>query len=111
MDFMRLEIGTRRSLATMPSDESVTCMPSDRKPRAFLGQELRLLERGEVSAFGKSVVANQFRIGMFRPTSRGRIQFVGEDAHGSQALKYPLPHHSQERRAPEISVFVSQAIV
>src|SRR5262245_6437017 len=34
----------------------------------FLGQELRLLEGGEVPAFGEPVVVNQLRIGLFGPT-------------------------------------------
>src|SRR5262245_37440530 len=50
----------------------------------FLGQELRLLEGGEVPAFGEPVVVNQVRIGLFGPTPRGRIEFVWEDAHGSR---------------------------
>src|SRR5262249_38654570 len=67
--------GPRRGLGLLRAQRSET--------RAhFLGQELRLLEGGEVPAFGKPVVVNQLRIGLFGPTPRGLIELVREDAHG-----------------------------
>src|SRR6185503_14394231 len=50
----------------------------------LFAEGLRLLPSGEVSALGELVVVNEFRIGLLRPTPRGRIELVREDAHGNR---------------------------
>ena len=47
----------------------------------FLRKGLRLLPRREVTAFCHSIVVNELRISLFRPTARSRIQLVGICAH------------------------------
>ena len=56
----------------------------------FLGQELRLLPGGEVSALGQLVVVDQLGIRPLRPTPRGWIELVREDAHGNRDATTPL---------------------
>src|SRR5580698_4995367 len=49
----------------------------------FLGEQLRLLPRGEVTAFREPVVVNQFGIGFLCPAPRSCIDLIGKDAHGN----------------------------
>jgi hypothetical protein len=47
-----------------------------------------------VPAFGESVVVDELGVRFFRPAPWGRIEFVGEDAHGDRdadALRVEIP--------------------
>src|SRR5579862_2396497 len=59
------------------------CSAERSKRRAkFFAEKFWLFPGGEVPAFGKFVVVNQFGIGFFRPAFWSRIDLIGEDADG-----------------------------
>ena len=55
-----------------------------------------MFPRRKVAAFLQLVVVDQFGIRPLRPAPRGRIEFVGEDAHGNRdgdtlGIEIPFP--------------------
>ena len=61
-------------------------------------KERRLFPRGEMTAFVELVVANKFGIRPLCPASGGRVDFVGEDAHGDRDRDTPDVEEASSRR-------------
>src|ERR1700733_9843604 len=62
------------------------------------GKERRLFPRSEMTAFVELVVANKYGIGPLCPASGGRVDFVGEDAHGDRDRDTPDVEEASSRR-------------
>jgi hypothetical protein len=84
-------------------------LPQRFKRRAeFCSEKLRLLPRGEVSAFRESVVVNQFGIGFCCPAPRGGVDLIGKDAHGSRNRDTFRREKGKLAFPIETAVFVNQ---
>ena len=83
--------------ATRAQRPSLTMAQRSEARAHFLGEELRLLPGGEVSALGKRVVVDQFGIRPLRPTLRGWVELVRKDAHGDRDADAP---DTEERLPP-----------
>src|SRR6202034_4889122 len=61
-------------------------------------EDRRLFPRREVAALVELVVVNEFGVGPVCPTSRGRIDFVGEGTHGDGNRDTPDVKEASARR-------------
>jgi hypothetical protein len=68
--------GASASLAA----RSVTLPQRSERRSCLFRQQLRLLPRGDVSAFGELIEMNELGIRPLRPASRGRVDLVWKDA-------------------------------
>src|SRR2546428_13835124 len=82
----------------------LTLLPqrAERRPQV-LGEERRLFPRREVPAFVVLLVVDQVGIRPLRPAPRGRIELVGEDAHGHRDGGVDALD-GEERRTPALPV-------